>query len=616
MCGYLISIERPKFEEAFISRASAILKLRGPDDYTEYHSGSISALHSRLAIQESTNFDRQPYIVDNRYLLVYNGEIYNYIELRKDLQARSISFEGDGDTEVLARGMAHEGISFIKKLNGMFSFAFTDLKSRETILCRDRLGIKPLAYSLDSGLIASTNSRLVAYAVNSKLNESVLSEVLNFRYELGTNTVFSNVHTLAPGTYLKWSPQKGATTESYWDLTGPSATRDSRDFNMEFEGLINESILLRTRSKRPITSLLSSGLDSSYLTLKANEYGALSECYTLELLENNVDVNGAQKIAARANLSHNILNTSEKGEDFWPKHWDLALLNLDSPVTDTIIGPTSYLFSQISEKYQVVLSGEGADELLAGYVHYALLKKLLWLKNLGHLSSALAAKFLSLFWSVVKGLSPYPGKFGQVELEKLKLFLKTQNPAKAYEVLISIGAGHPYFLKERPEDLSLKAAQVFDLAHWLPNYTLRRLDSLSSCYGVEARVPYLDHRLVELVMNSPSAYLDSKMGDKAPLRRAHYKNFKDYNIWKNPKTPFVLSNRDTFTKGSKEIIRACLLETKSQSKTLSEFVAENKLVSMLEGGKDLSPLETKAIFSAYFTARWLKIQSERRFLAY
>lgn len=611
MCGYLISLER----ETIAAKKRALIKerllMRGPDDYTEYSVRGIEAFHSRLAIQESIEHDQQPYLVDKRYLLVYNGEIYNYVELRADLKKRGVSFLADGDTEVLARGLALEGEAFISKLNGMFSFVFLDLETRETLLCRDRLGIKPLYYSCERNLIASTNAALVASVQGAKFNEGVLREVLNFRYELDTNTSWESIFSLAPGRFAKWRPGAQLRIQSYWSISFDVNVIKRNEANEKFQHLLDESIYLRTRSKRPITSLLSSGLDSSYLTLRASELGKINESYTLELEDNRIDVDGARSIAQGAGIHSNIISARTQDENFWPELWDQALARLEVPVVDTIIGPTHLLFENIAKKYSVALSGEGADELLAGYVHFALLRKLHWLKEMGKLPSHLASLAIAPLWKVLKAVSPYPGRFGIKERIKLQRFLKESNPTRAYEILISIGGNQGNLIKEGPDNFQVGHAQLFDLKHWLPQYTLRRLDSLSASHGVEARVPYLDHRLVEHVFSCSGSFLDGPLGDKSPLRYAHYKKYKDYNVWKTPKTPFLLSPKDYFNATVKALMLEEIQRAMKTSEAIQLFCVRNEVVALFDQSETLSPLESKVLFSAYLTARWMKIQSEQ-----
>lgn len=611
MCGYLVSLERDLIDERKKSHIRRRLALRGPDDFSEYKARGMEIYHSRLAIQETVDQDRQPYLVDKRYLLVYNGEIYNFIELRNELRKKGVSFIADGDTEVLARGLALEGESFLGKLNGMYSFVFLDLETREALLCRDRLGIKPLYYTEKNGLVASTNAALLAALTGANFNEQVLSEVLNFRYEMNSDTSWENVFSLPPGTFANSRPGSSLNIQSYWVPPLQSINVDADTANEKFQQLLDDSLFLRTRSKRPITSLLSSGLDSSYLTLGAYELGKIEESYTLELEDNDVDVLGAKKIAAQAGFKARIVSTSGQRENFWPEVWDRALGHLDVPVVDTIIGPTQLLFENISKKYSVALSGEGADELLAGYVHFALVKKVQWLKEMGEIPSRLAAFFATSIWKILKQLTPYPGKFATRERLKLQSFLKETNPSRAYEILISMGVGKRFDLKDGPRDHQLRSAQLYDLTHWLPQYTLRRLDSLSASHGVEARVPYLDHRLVEHILSAPSSILDGRLGDKSPLRYAHQRRFKDYNIWKVPKTPFVLAPRDYFNVAVKDQVLKEILSAMNTSQAISDFSRANGLVELLKREQTISPLESKALFGAYLTARWMKIQSEQ-----
>lgn len=608
MCGYLLSAGRGKIQAKTMLESR--LRRRGPDDYQELQGEWFEIFHSRLAVQESFENDRQPYVVDNRYILVYNGEIYNYVELRTELRKSGVSITNDGDTEVLAKGLAHEGRAFLNRLNGMFSFVFIDLKTREILLARDRLGIKPLYYSLAEGLMVSTNPSLLASILDTNFNEAVIGEVLNFRYELGTQTTFEKISSLAPGHWASWRMGDNFKIDQYWGLPEDESL-GSLD---EFKSLLDSSIELRTRSKRRVTSLLSSGLDSSYLSLEASRLGAITESYTLELTENQIDVLGAKSIAQKAGIHSHLISSKKFTFENWLTEWDQALQHLELPVADTIIGPTNLLFKEISKDYAVALSGEGADELLAGYVHHAVIKKTKWLRMCNHFPAKIGAQFLNLIWPLVKGLSPYPGRFGQIERVKLKKFLSESDPRRALEILTAItGRSHKSLAFENV-DYSLKSAQVFDIAHWLPNYTLRRLDYISAAYGVEARVPYLDHRLVEFVLRNPSHILNGEMGDKHPLRYAHQKSYERFGVWKNKKTPFVMSHTDFISPGLISVMTEEIQRAKSNFEVIDRFCEQNEIAKLLLRAQVLSPLESKILFSCFLTARWLRIQSEQKHL--
>jgi len=337
--------------------------------------------------------------------------------------------------------------------------------------------------------------------------------------------------------------------------------------------------------------------------------GALEASYTLKLSENGDDVEGAGQITRECDLKHQILSASSS-PDFWMKEFDEALQILEAPVADSIIGATNFLFKEVAKNYKVVFSGEGADELLGGYVHYALLRKIEFLEKFPFAARSILRAGMGIVWSIAKSISPYPGQFGILEREKLKRFLIEPDPKLAYHELVSLFHYKNNLDFNGPTRLSLRGAQQFDLIHWLPNYTLRRVDFISASYGLEVRVPYLDHRLVELVLSSPSRYLMGRHGDKSPLREAHYKNYSKQMIWKNPKTPFLISAKDTNSSLMRDAMIANLENPADPTGTIRQLVMENNLLQLLKENRVLSPLESKMVFSAYLTARWFSIQNE------
>lgn len=609
MCGHLSLFNLAHLSERERKLVQLKISPRGPDDYRHKMGDGFEFFHSRLAIQESIDHDIQPYIVEKRYILVYNGEIYNYIELRDYLKGKGVVFTADGDTEVLAKGLCHEGEKFLLKLNGMYSFVFYDSYEKSVLAARDRMGIKPLYYTLfGGGLGLSTNSWPLYKISNSTVDEERIKEILTFRYELSAGGVYKNVYSLTPGHYFKWKHGQAVEEISYWDYL----KQDQCDYTQSsFEDILSQSIELRVRSKVPMTSLLSGGVDSSYLTLKTHELKKLEKAYTLNLKDNLSDVKSAEKLCHHLGLAHQMI---EVGENGWLNEWDEALSCLESPVLDTIIGPTNLLFKKISKDYKVVFSGEGADEILAGYVHHALLRKIKTITSTTGINKKHFAKLLPFIWALAKRMSPYPGRFGEVEKKKLRSFLLEGDPQKSYEILISLSeafGGH--WAKDFSEikNGSLEEYLTYDLRHWLPNYTLRRLDAISSSYGVEARVPYLDHRLVELMMSRKFKGIVGKMGDKGPLRDAHYKNYKEHNLWKNKKTPFVLSSSDYLDSHTKRNMLDRLTEDQKHSPALQEFCIKEDVLTILRGKDATSPLQEKIVCAAYLMGRWLEVQSSQ-----
>lgn len=610
MCGFVATFNFLPLDQNTCQQINSRISKRGPDGLESFRGENFDLFHSRLAIQESKDQDVQPYNVDKRFWLVYNGEIYNYRQLRGELERQGLRFIADGDTEVLARGLALEGSSFIGRLNGMFSFAFYDSLTGEVLLGRDRLGIKPLYYGhAGNGLVASTNLAAIKDLSQAKLDDDKLYELLNFRYELAGDGLYENINSLRPGHWAKWTQQKGLEVVSYWDLP----VQSEGDFSNErFEALLKESIEMRTLSKVGITALMSAGVDSSFVALWAKKIGKLESVYTLKLKDNDSDVSGARKLCDDFSLQHHIVAAENAAPLFWADQWDEALVHLEAPVVDTIIGPTNLLFSQIAKKYKVVLSGEGADELLGGYVHLSIIRKIQTLTQANVLAKRALGRLMTPLWWLAKRLSPYPGQFSDYEKRKLASFLKERDPRKSYEILISIVTiNHelPSAAFHEMQGLSIYEALKFDMKHWLPNYTLRRLDALSASYGVEGRVPYLDHRLVEMVMSCGVEALWGNIGDKAPLRAAHRHNFPAQKIWSQRKTPFVLSPADSLNAPLKDLIRDRLTQDKKRSYALENFCEKQQVSKLLQEKRTLSPLESKVVFSAYLTGRWLAVQS-------
>jgi len=372
------------FIPGLVSRMNGIQKHRGPDGQGVFEDpeAQVALGHVRLFILDLTPAAAQPmHSLDGRFVLIYNGEIYNFRESREDLISRGHHFTSTGDTEVLLHGLMEYGDSFLKRLNGIFAFAFWDRREQELLLARDPIGVKPLYYCEPKPgtlLFASEIKALLAYpGLKREPNFEALQEHLARSHASGTHTAFKGIYRLGPGMMLKWRrSNKSLQIQPYWE---PDFSQNSeKTYSESIDSLrssVQAAIKRQMVSDVPIGSFLSGGLDSSLITLLAAEHANEDfQCFTITYpsSENRLDQfiddsPYAFKISQSLGKPQIMINIKPEVSPLLER----LIWHMDEPIADPAI-IASYLISQYARKNgtTVMLSGQGADELFGGYPRY------------------------------------------------------------------------------------------------------------------------------------------------------------------------------------------------------------------------------------------------------
>ena len=510
---------------------------RGPDCNGIYIDEQISLGHQRLSIVDISELGRQPMSYrDDSLWLSYNGELYNFPELRQTLENRGYSFRSRTDTEVILAAYAEYGLECLQKFNGMFAFALWDKTKQELILARDRLGIKPLYYFYDRGKLAFASelkALLEIPHVSRELNYQALYDYIGYEFIPAPNTIFRNIYKLPPGHYLRFREGKLELTR-YWNLQFSTEAQSPSYYEDKLGELLEDSVRKRLLADVPVGVFLSGGLDSSSIATMMVRCGMNSlQTFALGYEDRSFsELDYARTMAQELKTEHRELII----QPITPELLETAVWHLDEPMTDLSAIPFYLICQQAREHVKVCLSGEGGDELLVGYdrflaskahSYYQLLPSLLRNKIVAPLVEALpdrpqkkgAINLLKRF--IQGGLLPKAGGhmrwqyFGVPEREE-RLF--------ASEILSEVDRD-PFapvrrILANCNSVDRLEKEIYVDLNLTMVDSLIMKADKMSMAHGLEVRVPFLDHRLVEFCATIPSNLKLQGFTTKAVFRSA------------------------------------------------------------------------------------------------
>ncbi len=520
---------RTRAPEAWAPPADAMLNAlahRGPDDggFTAGPNGFLG--NRRLSIFDLSTAGHQPFFSDDgRIWLVFNGEIYNHYEIRKELE-RAFSFRSHSDTEVLLRAYEQWGMACLEKFVGMFAFAIWDGRRQELILCRDRIGIKPLYYHDDGDTLsfASEIKALLAAGVRAAADLDSLRDYLVLGlYDHTDRTFFDGIRQVPQGCYLTLS-SAGVRTTRYWDLADrvrnhPLPANEALE---AYWATLEDSVQLRMRADVPYAVMLSGGLDSSTMAVLADRYvrSRPLNVMTFRHREARYDEGPWADLVAKGRhwLSRSVVVT----EEHVVEHFDRLLWHQDEPFGGVAGFADSFLAEMArDEGTYVLLEGQGADETLGGYEYYYFH----YIADLAD-SEPSTAEGLYRQYALRRGVlerdlaEQYAGFLAKARARAANLAqdgtAATQPHVVARDLIARGGTG---FRENRISPLQFTNALYRDLTATKVPRVLRFKDKSSMAHGVELRVPFLDHRLVELSFSIPASQKIADGFTKACLRR-------------------------------------------------------------------------------------------------
>jgi len=462
---------------------------RGPDGDGYFIDNNIAMGMVRLSIIDIQK-GNQPFFNRSQDVVVMcNGEIYNYLELKKELKKEGFEFKTDSDIEILPFLYEKYGIEFVKKLNGMFAIALYDKNKNLFYLIRDRLGIKPLYFTIqndDLAYASELKSLLLIPGLDKQIDFDALSTYLDLRYIPRPLSPFKGINKLDSGSYLLWNGEN-ISIEKYWENSlSLMANNSEQEIMDEFDILLNNSIEMELISDVPVGSFLSGGIDSSVVTTLASDL-CQDKFSVFHMRWNEIpgkidESMFAEKVIQNKNVTKYFRDVNNIDVvNLLPK----LIYHLDEPFADAAFFPTYYLANLASEKVKVILSGAGGDELFGGYPHHTNYSKIKSMINgmLGR--KALAYSYFDI-WR-----SEHQNKWKQMFPWYKKSIFKNQ---------------FEYKWKNNKDHDSINSIMLNDIEYYLQDNILFLTDKMTMAASIECRVPLLDHRIVELSHRIPSSY--------------------------------------------------------------------------------------------------------------
>jgi len=511
ICGKLNFDRSATVDPELLGMMLATIRHRGPDDDGTYFSGQVALGFRRLSIID-LNSGHQPLSnEDGSIWVVFNGEIYNYRELRKRLGDKGHVFKTQTDTEVLVHLYEEHGEDLVQELRGMFAFALWDDRHKRLLLARDRVGIKPLYYCLTDNclLFASEIKALLGDPeVRRDINPDVIDRFLSFFYVPGEETLLKGVSKLLPGHYMTIQDGK-AKIRQYWDLQFPDPP-DRRDFKRaeeELMSLLDETVRLHMISDVPVGFLISGGVDSSaMLSLATGKTDQPISSYTVGFSEPGItDERPYARMAARAYGSdhHEMTISSSDFADFLPQY----IWHMEEPVCEPPAVALYYVSKFARQFVKVLISGEGGDEAFAGYSNY---RNYVWFERLktvlGPLDGAFSAGLSSLSQLTQ---SERIGKYATLAATP---FESSVNKRHSLSVVAN-------YLQNGPKRDLLSRMLYVDTKTWLPDDLLIKADKMTMANSLELRVPLLDHKVLEFAASLPSSFKVHRFTTKYILKK-------------------------------------------------------------------------------------------------
>jgi asparagine synthase (glutamine-hydrolysing) len=608
MCGIVGAIG--KLDNKIIHRSLDSIFHRGPDSNGIYLKDNLFLGHARLSIQDLSEKANQPMFSDDkRYVIIFNGEIYNHLEIRSELLADR-EFISTGDTETVLYSYIKHGISILQKLNGIFALAIFDNETNEIIIARDHFGLKPLYFYKkdDLFLFGSEIKSFLPFKIDLSICAEAVFNYISFLWSPGQKTAFKYVKKLLPGTFLQFNIEEKIDfdTKDFYKINYPSVKSNLTEEQLidKLENYLLKAVDRQLLSDVPVGFFLSGGLDSSLLVAMARRLNPKSEmkCFTIDVGENNAyndgfpdDLNYAKKVASYLNVDLNIVNANFDIVDMFDK----MIWHLDEPQADAAPLNVLKIAGLARDKdIKVLIGGTAGDDLFSGYRRHRALNIEKYIKILPTFVLSLVrgtAKMLPSHLPLFRRLKKLVINFHETPIKRQlsyfswlpentvhslfsadwKEYIKNYDP---FEYFYKVGND----LDEQASDLDRML--FWELKTFLVDHNLNYTDKLGMAVGVEVRVPFLDLNLVEFSQSIPTSMKMRGKETKYILKKVA-ERYLPHDVIYRPKTGFGAPVRKWITSDLQPMIDERLSIDRIKARGIFNPVAVWDLINQNKSGK-------------------------------
>lgn len=577
MCGIVGMITFTPTQVVDFNKAVSQLRQRGPDNQAIFQHKKVQLGHTRLAIIDTSTTANQPFTdASGRYTIIFNGEIYNYQVYRKILQARGYTFLTTSDTECLLYGYIHWGIKFLDRINGFFTFAIYDKVEETVIIARDRMGIKPLLIYQDENrfCFASEMKALLALNIPKQLDKVSLFTYFQLTYIPPHASIFEGVHKLPSGSYaLINCKEKKVQIRPYYQLNYQEQTIDSYENTQKrLVQLLRKSVQQRLVADVPLGTFLSGGIDSSIITALASEEVKNLHTFSIGYKDEPLfdETAYALLVAKKYKTEHTVFSLTN--DDLLANLFD-TLNYIDEPFADPSSLAVNILSKYTKQQVTVALSGDGADELFAGYNKHraayqarrgGIVNSLL--KNTGFIWSTLPKSRYTKAGNLIRQLDRFSTGLRLSNKERYWRWASIRGENTVAK-LLKYPIDYQLYNNRKKQQLSfiqegtkgIKEVLLTDMNMVLQGDMLQKVDSMSMAHGLEVRTPFLDHTLVEFAFQQvPDRYKINGKIKKRILQDA-FRAYLPTELYNRPKHGFDVPLLKWFQTSLKDLIVKDLL---------------------------------------------------------
>lgn len=530
MCGFIGCVHekaqnyRDADKEQF-QNMNDIITHRGPDDSGYYFDDHIQFGFRRLSIIDIES-GHQPLTYENeRYWIIFNGEIYNYVELREELLKAGLSFETSSDTEVIIALYSHMKEKAVEKLRGMFAFVIWDKQEQSLYGARDSFGIKPFFYydKGDRTFFGSEKKSILLALQNDVLNYDSLQHYLTYQFVPEPNTMSEGIHKLEPGHYFTKKIGAPMDIKRYWKAAFHPVQKSEADFTKEIRDVLFDSVKMHMRADVPVGSFLSGGIDSSIIASIAKEFHPAIKTFSVGFERNGFsEVDVAKETAEKLGVENiSYIITPEEYMNEIPR----IMWHMDDPLADPACVPLYFVAREARKHVTVVLSGEGADELFGGYNIYREPQSLEVFNKIPAIGKKLLRMIANMMPEGMKGKSFIERGVTPMEeryIGNAKMFTEQEKRSLLHVYKDSLNytdITKPLYEESRGYD-PVDRMQYIDIHTWMRGDILLKADKMTMAHSLELRVPFLDKEVFEVASKIPTSLKTANGTTKYILRKA------------------------------------------------------------------------------------------------